>query len=299
MGGFRRIGLLGFGEVGQIVAADLAARGAAGIAAWDILFPDPQSVPARALATIRLRAATGAGDAVDGADLVISAVTAGQCLTAAESAAPALQRGAVYLDLNSVSPSTRVEVSAAIEARGARYVEAAVMSPIGPKRLASPMLLGGPHAGEVLPSLHALGLTGASAFAPVIGRASAAKMCRSVVVKGVEALLGEAMLAARHYRVDATVLDSLGDLFPGLDWRRLGRYMISRSLQHGRRRSEEMREVARTVADAGIGSWMASATAERQEWAAAHAAALAHDELAPLLDAILAEVASPSGATKP
>jgi 3-hydroxyisobutyrate dehydrogenase-like beta-hydroxyacid dehydrogenase len=299
MSGFRHIGLLGFGEVGQIVAADLAARGATGIAAWDILFPDPHSVPARALASTPIRAATGAGDAVDGADLVISAVTAGQCLAAAESAAPALQRGAVYLDLNSVSPATRVEASAAIEARGARYVEAAVMSPIGPKRLASPMLLGGPHAAELLPSLHALGLTGASAFATVIGRASAAKMCRSVVVKGVEALLGEAMLAARHYRVDATVLDSLGDLFPGLDWRRLGRYMISRSLQHGRRRSEEMREVARTVADAGIGNWMASATAERQDWAAAHAAALAHDELVPLLDAILAEVASSSRATKP
>lgn len=299
MSGFRHIGLLGFGEVGQIVAADLAARAAGGIAAWDILFPDPQSAPARALATTRIRAAAGAGDAVRGADLVVSAVTAGQCLTAARSSAPALQRGAVYLDLNSVSPSTRVETSAAIEARGARYVEAAVMSPIGPKRLASPMLLGGPHAAELLPSLQALGLTGASAFAPVVGRASAAKMCRSVVVKGVEALLGEALLAARHYRVDATVLDSLADLFPGIDWRRLGRYMISRSLQHGRRRAEEMREVARTVAEAGVGSWMASAAAERQGWAAAHAAALAHDELGPMLDAILAEVAAPSGATEP
>jgi 3-hydroxyisobutyrate dehydrogenase-like beta-hydroxyacid dehydrogenase len=299
MSGFRRIGLLGFGEVGQIVAADLAARGPTGIAAWDILFPDPDSPPARALPTARMRAAADAADAVGDADLVISAVTAGQCLAAAQSAAPALQPGAVYLDLNSVSPSTRVQASAAIEAQGGRYVEAAVMSPIGPKRLASPMLLGGPHAAGLLASLQELGLTGTTAFASVIGRASAAKMCRSVVVKGMEALLGEALLAARHHQVDAAVLDSLGDLFPGTDWRQLGRYMISRSLQHGRRRAEEMREVARTVDETGVGSWMASAAAARQDWAATHAAVLAHEELGSLLDAILARVAAPAGATKP
>jgi 3-hydroxyisobutyrate dehydrogenase-like beta-hydroxyacid dehydrogenase len=297
--GLRRIALLGFGEVGRTLAADLAGRGVTGLAAWDILFPDPDSAPARGVRSARVRAAASAADAVGGADLIISAVTAAQCLAAARSVAPELPAGAVYLDLNSVSPSTRVAASAAIEAGGARYVEAAVMSPIGPKRLASPILLGGPHAGELLASLHELGLTGASAFAPVIGRASAAKMCRSVVVKGIEALLGEALLAARHYRVDATVLDSLGDLLPGVDWQRLGRYMISRSLQHGRRRAEEMREVARTVGDAGVGNWMASAAAERQDWAAAHAAALAHEELESLLDAILAEVAAPAGATRP
>lgn len=299
MSAFQSVGLLGFGEVGQIIAADLSSRGATRLAAWDILFPDRASAPAHAIQTAPVRAAAGAADAVRDANFVISAVTAGQCLAAAESAAPALQRGAVYVDLNSVSPSTRVEASAVIEARGARYVEAAVMSPIGPKRLASPMLLGGPHAADLLAPLHELGLTGASAFSTVIGRASAAKMCRSVVVKGMEALLAEAMLAARHYQVDAAVLDSLQDLFPGADWRRLGRYMISRSLQHGRRRAEEMREVARTVDEAGVGSWMASAAARRQDWAAAHAAALAHDELAPLLDAILARLAAPAGAIEP
>jgi hypothetical protein len=64
--------------------------------------------------------------------------------------------------------------------------------------------------------------------------------------------------------------------------------MISRSLQHGRRRAEEMREVARTVAEAGIDPWMSDACAQRQEWAAAHAGARDRSPLAPLLDAVLA-----------
>ncbi len=299
MSGFRKICLLGFGEVGQTLASDLAGRDGLALTAWDILFPVASSAPARAIAATRVRAASGPAEAIRGSDLVISAVTAGQCVDAARSAAPVLGPRSVYLDLNSVSPSTRAEASATIEARGGRYVEAAVMSPIGPKRSTTAMLLGGPHAEELVTAFHALGLIGTVAYATTIGQASAAKMCRSVVVKGMEALLAEALLAARYHRVDETVLDSLKDLFPGVDWRRLGRYMISRSLQHGRRRAEEMREVARTVDEAGVGSWMSSAAALRQDWAAGHSAALGHEALEPMLDAIIAQPTGDAGAHDP
>lgn len=290
MSELRRVCLLGFGEVGQVLAADLRARGAEDIVAWDPLFLTPSSTPARAAATGLARASASATGALPGAELVVSAVTAAQCVAAAANAAAALTPGAIYLDLNSVAPATRTAASARIEDVGGRYIEAAVMSPIGPKRIASPMLLGGPHAEALLPRLRALGFAGATAFSPVIGRASAAKMCRSVMIKGMEALLGEALLAARHHRVEQAVLESLRDLFPGVDWRTLSRYMISRSLQHGRRRAEEMREVALTVDEAAVGSWMSRAAAERQDWAAQHSAALDHPSLEPMLDAILARL---------
>ena len=290
MSELRRICLLGFGEVGQVLAADLQAQGAEDIVAWDPLFRTPSSAPSRGAASGLARASVGAPSAVAAADLVVSAVTAAQCVAAAADAAPALTPGAIYLDLNSVSPSTRMAAAARIENAGGRYVEAAVMSPIGPKRIASPMLLGGPHVEVLLPQLRALGFGGATAFSTVIGRASAAKMCRSVMVKGMEALLGEALLSARHHGVEQAVLDSLRDLFPGLDWRTLARYMIGRSLQHGRRRAEEMREVALTVDEAEVGSWMSRAAAERQDWAALHSAALEHPSLESMLDAILARL---------
>src|SRR5205814_2940164 len=76
-------------------------------------------------------------------------------------------------------------------------------------------------------------------------------MCRSVIIKGMEALLAESLLTARRHGVEDAVLASLQDLFPVGDWRALARYMISRSLQHGRRRAEEMREAVKTVAEAG------------------------------------------------
>jgi 3-hydroxyisobutyrate dehydrogenase-like beta-hydroxyacid dehydrogenase len=93
-------------------------------------------------------------------------------------------------------------VSQIVEAAGGRYIESAIMSPINPKRAASPMLLGGPHAAEFLSVARQLGFTAATVFSDQIGGASAAKMCRSVIIKGMEALLGESLLAARRYGVE-------------------------------------------------------------------------------------------------
>ena len=163
------------------------------------------------------------------------------------------------------------------------------MTPIAPKRIASPMLLGGPHAAEFVERARVLGFAG-QAFAQEIGRASATKMCRSVMIKGVESLLCESLVAARHYGVEKVVLDSLSDLLPVGDWEKLASYMVSRALEHGIRRAEEMREAAKTVFEAGLVPIMASATAEREQWAAAYREALGQrNDLAAMLDAMRSE----------
>jgi 3-hydroxyisobutyrate dehydrogenase-like beta-hydroxyacid dehydrogenase len=276
-----RIALIGFGEVGQTLAEDLAGKAA--LAAWDVAFADPDSIASRALERHQVRVGRDAPDAVRDAELVISAVTADQDLAAAHSVGSL--DGAFFLDLNSCSPGQKVASAEAVEAAGGRYVEAAVMSPIGPKRIASPMLLGGAHAAEFAARAAPLGFTGAQPYSDIIGQAAATKLCRSVMIKGVEALLTESMLAARHYGVEQVVLDSLSDLLPLPDWNETAQYMISRSLEHGTRRAEEMREAARTVEEAGVAGLMSRAIAERQDWAAGHKDALSAD-LAAMLDAI-------------
>lgn len=283
-----RVALIGFGEVGQILAADLSAGGARDLAAWDIRFADAASPPSRAVGRMRVRAGASGPDAVRDAQVVLCAVTAARDVEAARATAAGLAQGAWFIDLNSASPEMKKEAARIVEARGARYVEAAVMAAVPPRRLATPMLLGGPHAEAFMSVAHALGLSGARFFSRELGRASAAKMCRSVIVKGLEALLAECMITARHYGVEESVLESLHDLFADGDWRKRSRYMISRSLMHGSRRAEEMREVARTVADAGVQPLMSDACAQRQQWAAQHAPAAAGEDLAQMLDAILA-----------
>jgi 3-hydroxyisobutyrate dehydrogenase-like beta-hydroxyacid dehydrogenase len=282
-----RVCLIGFGEVGQTLADDLDRAGVNNIVAWDVLFVDPASAPSKALQTREVRAATDASSAARDAQLVISAVTAAQDAHAARSVIAGLDRGTFYLDLNSVSPEMKQEVARIVDVTGARYVEGAVMSPIGPKRIASPILLGGPHAEEFLKFGQTLGFTGASVFAREVGKASAAKMCRSVMIKGIEALLTESMLSARRHGVEDTVLGSLQDLLPGVEWHKLAHYMISRSLIHGKRRAEEMREVATTVKNAGLTPYMSAACAERQDWAAQYRNAADAESLESMLDSIL------------
>jgi len=283
-----RVCLIGFGEVGQILAADLAD--VADLSAYDILFDKPDSIPSRALKNQKVRAGKSAAEAATDADIVLSAVTAASDLDAAKSVATGLKRGAYFVDFNSASPGMKQKAAAIVEGAGGRYVEAAVMSPFPPKRRATAMLLGGPHAREFLDQAQTLGFTGAGFYADRVGPASATKMCRSVMIKGIEALLTESMLTARHYGVEKEVLASLSDLLPVGDWEKLARYMISRSLEHGVRRAEEMREVAQTVREAGLEPLMSAAAAERQDWTAAHKTALAEEQLSTMLDSILKDI---------
>ena len=281
-----RICLLGFGEVGQTLAADLRAH-VGSITAWDLKFAESASAPTLAAGRLGVIAAADARTAVAEADLTISAVTAAQVGEAAMSVAAHQKRDAYYFDLNSTSPAAKQAAAAWIDAAGGRFVEAAIMSPIAPARVASPMLLGGAHAATFLPLATQIGFTGARCFSEQLGAASAAKMCRSVVVKGLEALMLESLLTARKFGVEQAVLESLQSTSPADTWRTQGRYMISRALIHGRRRAEEMREAAHTVAEAGLAPRMSNACAEWQEWAADHSAA-ANEALEQMLDTLLA-----------
>ena len=293
MSGIRQVALIGFGEVGQILARELVAGAAPTLSAYDVLFGDPSSGPSHAVAKHSIRRSARAVDAVKDADLIVSAVTAAQDLDAARSATAGLKPGAIFLDLNSASPGQKVASAQAIDGAGGRYVEAAVMSPFPPKGMGSPMLLGGPHAETAAPALAAVGFSNTRVFSDQVGKAAAAKLCRSVMIKGIEALLAESLLSARHYGVEETVLASLSDLLPIPDWDRLAGYMVSRSVEHGVRRAEEMREAARTVAEAGIEPLMSRAIAERQDWAADFPQALSDPALIPMLDAILAATDRP------
>jgi len=288
MTAFSRVALIGFGEVGRTLGADLVRAGVQ-VSAYDILFARKDSAPSRAVETIGVRKAASASAAVADAELIICAVTAASDLDAARSVISAIPRGAFYMDVNSVSPGMKRACAQVIDASGGRYVEAAVMTPIAPKRIASFMLLGSPHADAFLERAKPLGFK-CEVFSLNVGQASAVKMCRSVIIKGTEALLTESMLSARHYGVETAVLDSLSDLLPVGDWNKLARYFITRSLEHGTRRAEEMRESAKTVAEAGVEPLMADATAIREDWAAAFKEALKEDDLGALLDAIRAQM---------
>ena len=261
-----RVAFIGYGEVGGIFAAALAAARVAAVSAFDIKVADAawrKQAAARA-AHDGVRLVDSNAHAVGDADLVISAVTAAATATAAEQIARACRRGAFVLDVNSASPQTKTACAEVVARSGGRYVEAAVMTSVPPYGIRVPMLLGGPHAAALAPTLAALGFD-ANVASEQYGVASAIKMCRSVIVKGMEAIVIESFVTARRYGVEDAVLASLAETFPGLDWEKSGDYFFSRVIRHGKRRAEEMREAAATVREARLAPICASAIAERQQ----------------------------------
>jgi 3-hydroxyisobutyrate dehydrogenase-like beta-hydroxyacid dehydrogenase len=258
-----QIALIGYGEVGRILAEDLRAAGHT-VQAHDLKLHGATAAALRAHAAAHgvTLAATHA-EAVRGAALVVSAVTASQAVAVAEACAPGLAAGAFFLDFNSASPGAKTQAAAPVNAAGARYVEGAVMTSVPPYRLKVPLLLGGPDAAALKPLLDTLGFA-ARVHSEKLGVASATKMCRSVMIKGLEAMVIESFTAARHHGVEDAVIASLQETFPGIDWEKQASYFFQRVIEHGRRRSEEVREVAVTVQEAGLEPFSAAGTAERQ-----------------------------------
>ena len=262
-----QIGLVGYGEVGRILAEDLRRQGVA-VVAYDLKLDLGQGAALREHAAAHdVRLAASHAELAASADLIVSAVTASQAVPVAQACAPSVKPGAWFLDFNSASPGAKQRAAEAVDAAGGRYVEGAVMTSIPPYRIKVPLLLGGPQAAALQPQLAALGFA-ATVASDRLGVASATKMCRSVMIKGLEAMVIESFTAARHYGVEDAVIASLRETFPGIDWEKQGAYFFQRVIEHGRRRSEEVREVAKTVREAGLTPWSAEGTAERQAFVA-------------------------------
>ena len=255
------ITFIGYGEAGGIFADALAKANPVTI--WDCKLNGPERDGMLQKARRGgVRAASSLADALKEADLVFSTVTAGAALDVATRAARLMSESQYFLDLNSVAPQTKRQAAECF-APGA-YVDVAVMAPVPPSALRTPLLTGGAQAQAVASLLTSLGCH-ARYGGNDVGSVSAIKMCRSVMIKGLEALTTECMFAARQYGVEEAVLASLPASFPSMGWDGdLPGYLISRVAEHGIRRSEEMEEVVKTLRDGGSESLMSQATAKTQ-----------------------------------
>lgn len=263
------IGFIGFGEAAFHIAKGLCEAGVTGISAYDINTHSPTLGP-----RIQERASIAGIHLVDSSEslaraseVLLSTVTANAAIEAAEQTAPFLGRHHLYADMNSVSPAAKQSIKLIVAERGAGFVEAAIMAPVPPHGHRVPILLGGAEAQTFKELMTPYGMR-LEIVSREVGAAAATKMFRSIIVKGLEALIFECVLGASRYGAEQRVFDSLGETFPGIDWNALANYMIGRVVVHGERRAREMEEVAETLRSLGIEPLMAQATAERMDWSA-------------------------------
>jgi len=252
-----RLGFIGFGEAGPLIAKGLLAAGLPGpIAARDI-----RERPA----VEGVEMTGGIAELVGRSDIVLSTVTATEALEVAEEAAQTLKPGQIYMDLNSTSPMVKQKIAEVINPTGARFVEIAIMDGVPGRNEKVPMLLVGQAAKEVIEVLTPYGVN-MREFGTEYGRAAATKMFRSVLVKGLEALLQECVLGAETYGVADEVFQSMNRSYAGKNFDELAHFLIGRTAIHGARRGHELEEVADTLRALGYEPFMCDAGAKRLAW---------------------------------
>lgn len=259
----QNMAFIGFGEAAQALAQGWGEAVCARVCAFDVKTDSDDEVVSQAKwADYERFGVTGVSslvEALETADVVFSLVTADQAGVVAKDAAGLLKEGATYLECNSCAPDTKRRNAGEIVTQGAQFVDVAIMAPVHPKLHHTPMSVCGPHAVVAKAILEDLDMK-VTLIEGDVGTASSIKMIRSVMMKGMEALFAECVLAGRKAGVENQVLDSLDKTYPGFDFHQKAAYMLERSMTHGRRRAAEMREVALTLGGLGLPSDMAQST---------------------------------------
>ncbi len=288
-----RIAFVGFGEAAMAFVKGWRDIGNLVIRAYDIKTDsgDGAVVAAKrgdydALGVI---GAETLADALEGAEVIFSLVTADQAFASADAAARHIGAGCLFFDCNSCAPGTKRRSAQCIETVGGRYVDVAVMSPVYPKLHKTPLLVSGPHSAAAMTVLDCLQMD-AKVLEGDVGRASSVKMIRSIMMKGLEALFAECVLAGRVAGVDENVLASLDVTYPGFDFTKRAAYSFERMTEHGKRRAEEMKEVALTIEELGLPSDMARATVQWQQRIGVLGLEAGEDKYQSRADAVLARI---------
>ncbi|USG62235.1 DUF1932 domain-containing protein [Sneathiella marina] len=262
------IALIGFGEAAGAFVSGWNTVTNFSISAFDIKTDSPVTGEAddmwEAYSRAKISGCSTLAESVQDANVVFSLVTADRAFSAAELSAQHLRPKALYLDCNSCAPGTKKRSSHIINARGGRYVDVAVMAPVYPKLHKTPLLISGEFSTEAATVLDCLQMD-ATKIEGEVGTSSSVKMIRSIMMKGLEALFSECILAGRRAGVDEKVIASLDLTYPGFGFADKSAYMLERMMQHGERRAAEMKEVALTIADLDLPSDMAAATVEWQQ----------------------------------
>jgi 3-hydroxyisobutyrate dehydrogenase-like beta-hydroxyacid dehydrogenase len=240
-----RVAVLGLGEAGASIAADLVALGV------EVRGFDP--LPDRRVSGVR--AARSAADAVDGANVVLSLNSAAVAVSVAQSAVEALSPGRLYADLNTASPATKRALAEIVDL----FVDVALLAPVPGRGVRTPALASGRGAPEFAARFRPLGMP-VELVGPDPGAAAARKLVRSVFVKGVAAAAVESLAAGSAAGCGEWLRAEIVAVLENADEALLDR-LLAGSRTHAARRVDEMEAAAELLRELGVEPRIATATA--------------------------------------
>jgi 3-hydroxyisobutyrate dehydrogenase-like beta-hydroxyacid dehydrogenase len=244
-----RIALLGLGEAGSAIAADLVAAGA-DVRGYDPKVAAPDGVADRA----------DEADAVRDSDLVLSANSSHDAVPALANALPGLRAGTVWADLNTAAPQVKRQL-AELAGRDVPVVDVALMSPVPGNGLRTPMLVSGDGAARYAEILGGLGASVTVAPGGP-GAAISRKLLRSVFYKGLSAAVVEALTAAEAAGCADWLRGNISAELTAFDDRTIDR-LVDGSHRHARRRVDEMAAAVEQLSALGVPARVAAAARDQ------------------------------------
>jgi 3-hydroxyisobutyrate dehydrogenase-like beta-hydroxyacid dehydrogenase len=246
------IAVLGLGEAGSLLAADLLAAGAA-VRGYDPAISRPGGLTGKDGFT----ATRSEAQAAAGASLVLSVNTSKAAVAAFEAAIPAIADGTAWADLNTASPGLKRQLAALGERHGIPVTDIAMMAPVPGKGLKVPMLASG-DAVATAGLLNRLGASVEVLDGPA-GLAATRKLLRSVFYKGMAASIVEALEAARAAGLEEWLHEHIGEELAKSDAATVDR-VVAGTRQHAVRRGAEMAAAAAMLDELGVPPLMAEAS---------------------------------------
>jgi len=231
------VALLGLGEAGGAIAADLVAGGVR-VVGWD---PDPGRVVEGVVA------AESAREAAVEAEVVLSVNAQSAAIAAAGSVAGVLTPRHLYADLNTTSADVKRRLADAVAPSGAAFADVALLGPVPESGIRTSALVSGSGADRFAAIFGELGMP-----VDVLGRepgvAATRKLVRSIFTKGLAASVIESLDAARAAGCEPWLRAEIVAMLESADERLVDR-LVEGSYRHARRRVEEMDAAAELEAE--------------------------------------------------
>ncbi|MGV7223002.1 MAG: DUF1932 domain-containing protein [Nitrospinales bacterium] len=260
----KKIGLIGYGEVGQAFAERLSSAGDIDISVFDIGFNSDTASDSlnKTAEKQNLRIENSINAIIQDKDLILSAVTCEDAWGVAETSSMYMGEGQVYIDLNTVTPQLKKEMNQLISIGGGEFIEVAILGTISSYGFKSPMLACGAKAQEFGDFLNSLGFS-VKILSEKIGTASYMKMLRSVFAKGVESLLFEMLVAAEKCDLMEPVMDAIVAHMDNSSFLNIADTWVTTNVLHAERRADEMDHVIQTLKQLNVQPIMSMATQVR------------------------------------
>ena len=260
------VGFVGFGEAASSIAAGLREEGVDRILCFDVMQDNPRFKEGfdKKLAACAGEKAAAAPDACREADIVFSAAPSTYAVSAAEGAVDGVHEGLIFVDVSTATPAEKKKIAAMVEARGAKFVDAAMMGALLKDRHQVPMLLCGSGAKDMIEMMAPYHMR-LDYVEGEPGTATSIKFIRSITAKGIGCLLVESLQAAQRFGVEDTIvasfIDSFGPKFQGI----IDGY-LSGAIIHAARREHELQNVVDFLKSEDLPYTMAEATRQKLAW---------------------------------